>query len=147
MTRSLFGYLLLVIIPMACRPSPLDAERRWEQALKSSLPPGWEVVAVMGNPQHNRFMCWLATPAEAEKPQYRVEVQINPTTMNTREWTVLIHPPVKRVPRQSVKFDVQDDGYGPLVLSQDHEAPEEVISEVQPLAEEAVRQVRALDLF
>lgn len=148
MTRSPLLLALLTLVPTlpSCRPAPSDAERRWEHGLKNTLPPGWTVVAVVGNPSENTFICWLSAPGEGGK-DYRVEVRVQPGSHGGRDWAVLVHPPADPVPKKSVKFHVPDDGQGPLELATESRGRAAFAGEVRPLAEEAVRQVRGLDLF
>ncbi len=129
------------------RAAPSDAERGWEEALRASLPPGWRVVALTGAPKQDRFVAWFEAPGPRGRA-YRVEVRVTPRPGPTRarDWSVGVHPPADPDPGESVYFTAADDGAG-LVEVVGEPGDRAAVEAARPLAEEAVRQVRGLNLF
>jgi hypothetical protein len=143
--------LLLVALPVVagCRKAPSESEREWEEGLRATLPPGWQVLVVIGDPKKNRLVCWFEAPGPHART-CRVELRVapRPGAPDEREWTVLVHPPVQpRAQEGSVTFTVADDGAGPVEVAPGPGNDPAAVEAARPLAEEAARQVSGLRLF
>jgi hypothetical protein len=130
-----------------CHKPPVESEREWKQALLATLPDGWVVLVVTGDPEKNKFVGWFEAPGPDGKT-CRVEVHVRPREEDPeeREWAVSVHQPDPRSKIASVSFAAADDGAGPLEVTRDPGDPA-AVEAARPLAEEAVRQVRGLKLF
>ena len=150
MRRSVL--LLAIVLPSdgGCltRPAPSDREREWRVALEAALPPGWRVLVVSGEPEENRFVCWLEVPGDAGRTR-RVELTVtpHPNTRGGRVWSVKVHPPARGLGPKSVTFVAYDIGAEAGALTPSSADDPEAVEAARPLAEEAVRRVRGLNLF
>lgn len=145
-----FRVVVLLLLSLAalcgCRQSPAETERRWVKSLRASMPPGWAVLVVTGDPSNNRFVGWFEAPTPAGTGRVELHVRPNAGNPEIREWSVSVHSPNPRSQRATVTFVVWNDGDGPLEVSREPADPS-AIEAARPLAEEAVRQVRNLGLF